>query len=636
MLPVAALGVAVGLLGAGPAGAMTPERLGADRAKGDLAQVLDTLPVVPQIDNGYTFAGFAVPPVNRTDARKCDKRERVLIASATVKPRVAAGCKLVGGAWKVDNGTRTVRGASKVDVVPLVSAKTAWNQGAFGWSNEQRRSFLSWYQQAPRECAIGAGGQSGPGCGYVLQSKAGLTAQITDLTTQPGWKPTCDEIRGVTSILASWGLAVEPGAAARMQAKAGSCGGKVAVRPLNRANPVPATDVGNPFLAPGTGGKVWSTSSVLDAPAGPAIPTSLFGLHVPDVNAAAPALRYDWLRLWDSKTGWEPLEQNRGTYYWKWIDDAVAYAEANGKKVMYVFGDTPGWAGPSPAYPPASIDEYRRYVEAVVSRYGNRIDAFEVWNEPNLFVKESENLADLVEMTQIVHDTVKGAGLSSLVLTPSTTMRTGTAVYPFFSEYLVPLAQRGWPVDGFTFHTYPRASGGPEQRAQAIAQFKQMLALAKAPNLPIWDTEINYGLGGLQEPKRDITGPEAQGYIAQTFVDSVRYGVTQVDWYLWFPRFYALLGIQTNPGTPETIRAWDWTYDTLVGASLRACGSSGVATVCGFSKGGSPFALAYSSTGEPVTVDVPARLTTQCDMDGRCTPISGGKVTVGIRPLKLT
>ncbi len=163
-----------------------------------------------------------------------------------------------------------------------------------------------------------------------------------------------------------------------------------------------------------------------------------------------------------------------------------------------------------------------------------------------------------------------------------------------------------------------------------------MLALAKAPALPIWDTEVNYGLGGLDEPQRDITGAEAQGYLSQTFIDAARYGVTQVDWYLWFPTYYKLLGIQTNPGTTETNAAWLWTHDQLVGSSLRACSSEGSAVVCGFSQGSSSFALAYSSDGSAVSVKVPARLSTQCDIDGRCTPITDGTVTVGIRPIRLT
>ncbi len=117
-------GVCAGTLAAGMvAGAVPataqPESPFDTRARSDIASVLDRLPVVPQIDNGYTFAGFAVPAVKGKDARGCDKRERVLIASASSKPRVGAGCRLIGGSWLVDGGKRTVR-------APLASTSYLW------------------------------------------------------------------------------------------------------------------------------------------------------------------------------------------------------------------------------------------------------------------------------------------------------------------------------------------------------------------------------------------------------------------------------------------------------------------------------------------------------------------------------
>ena len=606
-----------------PAAGTTPQAAPARPATAPipLADLVAKLPVVPDVDFGYSYAGFAVPAVDGKDARGCGKRERVLIASAVSKPRVGPGCSLSGGSWRVNQGTRTVTSARAIDVVPVMSAKTAWDQGAFGWTNAQRRSFLTWYQSPARECAVPTTGTTQGPCGYVLQTKALLTPQITDLTTQPTWRPTCPEVAAAAVITAAWGLSLDPSAANKMSATAETCKEKVRVRAMNTRNPIKPTADGNPFLAPGTSAKVWRTDEVLNAPAGPPITSELFGLHIPDIYGPKPTLDYQWLRLWDAKTGWEPLEQTRGVYYWKWIDDAIAYSEAQGKKVIYVFGDTPAWAGPNPPYPPTSLDEFRRYVDAIVSRYGARIDAYQVWNEPNFYVEEAKSLANLVDMTQVVHDAVKGRGLPSLVLAPSTTMRTGTAVGPYFNEYLQPLGERGWPVDGFTVHTYPRAAGGPQQQSEAIAKFQALLDLTNAPNLPVWNTEVNYGLAGLQEPKREITGTEAQAYLIQTFVDSVRSGITQVDWYLWFPTFFPLLGIQTNPTTTETNAAWKWVHDQLVGSSLKACATHGEAVICGFTKGGRDFAIAYTHTGQPIEIEIPKGLTQVCSIAGECRPI---------------
>ena len=617
------------------AGAASP--VARDRADQPVASVLGQLAVAPAVAIGYAHKDFVVPAVARIDSRGCGKKERVLLASAVVAPRVPGGCRLAGGTWLVNHGSRRVSGAGGVDVVPLVSEKSAWTQGAFGWSQAQRRAFLVWQQQWKRECAIGSGRGSSSNCGFVLQARGtgGRTASVTDVMSQTQWSVTCPEVTGIVGTLASWGLAVDPAAKARLS-KPDCSGTTVAVEKRNTVNPLRSSVAGNPFLAPGVADRTWAASDVLQAPAGPSISPELFGLHVPYPDQAAPNVAYSWLRLWDARTGWEPLEQNRGTYYWKTLDDAVAYAEARGLKVLYVFGDTPPWAGPSPEFPPTDVTEYSRFVAAVVGRYGKRIHAYEVWNEPNLHSPISASVADLVEMTQILHSALDRIGGGPLVLTPSINMRLVTTVNSFFAGYLTKLGSIGWPVDGYAVHTYPRAEGGPADRAMAISKFKQLLTLVGAPKKAIWNTEINYGLGGLQEPRRVIEGAEAEGYLAQTFIDSVRLGIEYVDWYLWFPRDYDLLGIQLTPASRGTLSAWSWAHRQLVGASLTACATSGAAVVCGFERDGERYALAYSSTGESVRVSVPATLLRQCDMVGACQPIVGKNVLVGIRPSRLS
>jgi hypothetical protein len=599
-----------------------------------VGQTLQTLVVAPAMTLGFTFKSFGAPRPKATDARGCGERQRVLIASATQAPRVGAGCRLLGGIWVV-NG-KSVGSAARIEATPLVSEKGAWAQGAFGWSQATQRSFVRWYQEGPRECAI-TSAPATRGCGYTMQLKGTFqkTASITDLMLQTQSRLTCPQSAGILGILSSWGLALDPGVRARVEA-ADCLTTAVKVVAKNRINPVNAKTVGNDYLSAGALGQAYTPTSVLSAPAGPVITSDQFGLHIPDVNGPIPTLPFAWLRLWDAKTGWEPLEQSRGTYYWQWIDDSVSFAEARGLKIAYVFGDTPAWAGPSSAFPPTQLSEFQRYVNAVVSRYGNRIHSYEVWNEPNLNSPMSKEVANLVDMTLALGSAVDRWAPASLVLTPSTTMRTDATVYPFYTDYLLPLAARGWPVDGFNVHTYPRAAEGPLVRAAQVSQFKQMLALAKAPALPVWDTEVNYGLAGLQEPKRAIEPPFSSGYLSQTFLDSVRLGITQTDWYLWFPRDYALLGIQTTPFTTETNAAWTWTYNQLVGSRLRACYDSTEAVACGFERNGENFVIAWSPAGAQVRIEVPAGLNRQCGISGACSGITGGAVTVGIEPIKLS
>lgn len=621
---VGSIAVTAGLLVAPPAQA----------AGVTVGQSLQTLVVAPAMPLGFKFASFGAPRPKATDARGCGERERVLIASARTAPRVGAGCRLSGGSWVV-NG-KTVNGAARIEATPLVSEKGAWSQGGFGWSVATQRSFVRWYRSSARECAVGSSPAT-RGCSYTLQLKGTFekSASVTDLMLQKNSRLTCPQSAGILGILSSWGLALDPHVQTRIES-ADCLNTPVKVINKNRVNPVTAKTVGNAYLSGAALGRAYGPTEVLNAPAGPVITADQFGLHVPDVNGPAPTIPFAWLRLWDAKTGWEPLEQNKGTYYWKWIDDSVAFAEARGYKIAYVFGDTPAWAGPSPAFPPTQLAEYERYVNAVVSRYGNRIASYEVWNEPNLYSPMSKDVANLVDMTLIVRAAVYRWAPNALVLTPSTTMRTDTAVYPFFTDYLLPLAKRGWPVDGFSVHTYPRAAEGPLIRSAQMSQFKQILELAGAPELPVWDTEVNYGLAGLQEAKRAISEPLASGYLSQTFFDSVRLGVTQTDWYLWFAQDYPLLGIQTTPETTRTNAIWRWTYDQLVGSRLRACYNSTSAVICGFERNGAGFAIAWSPRGGPSEVEVPTGLTRQCDISGDCSVISSSTVTLGIEPIRLS
>lgn len=598
-----------------------------------VGQTLQTLVVAPAMTLGFVFKSFGAPRPKGNNARGCGERERVLISSATRAPRVGAGCRLSGGTWVV-NG-KTVRSAARIETTPLVSEKGAWAQGAYGWSQATQRSFVRWYQNEARECVVTPAPNT-RGCGYTLQLKGTYekNASITDLMLQTKSRLTCPQSSGILGILSSWGLALDPGVRARVES-ADCLNTPVRVVVQNRVNPVTARSVGNAYLSAGALGKAYSSSEVLTAPAGPVITADQFGLHVPNVQGPPPTIPFAWLRLWDAKTGWEPLEQTRGMYYWKWIDDSVSFAEARGLKIAYVFGDTPAWAGPSPAFPPTQLSEFERYVNAVVSRYGSRIASYEVWNEPNLYSPMSKGVANLVDMTLTVRSAVDRWAPSSLVLTPSTTMRTDTAVYPFYTDYLLPLAAKGWPVDGFSVHTYPRAAEGPLIRSAQMSQFKQMLTLAKAPLLPVWDTEVNYGLAGLQEKLRVISEPLASGFLSQTFLDSIRLGLTQTDWYLWFPQDYALLGIQTTPFTTETNAAWIWTHEQVVGSRLRACYDSTDAVICGFERNGEQFAIAWSPTGVEARLKVPSGLNRQCGIFRSCSEVANRTVTVGVEPIKI-
>ena len=374
-------------------------------------------------------------------------------------------------------------------------------------------------------------------------------------------------------------------------------------------------------------------------------------------NAGLQSMRplgANYYRLWDMKVAWRDVNPAPGVFDFSILDQRVAQVESWGGKPIMVLGLTPQWAAADPsagdprwgagtASPPADIESWRSYVRAIVQRYGGRIGAYEIWNEANLQTFWTGSPQQMADMVRVATDEIGG---TSIKLAPSVTTRLRSG--GDFTAALVSAlpASVMAKLDAWSIHTYPSADAGPsvpqacEQRVDDIIGWQRKLIAASNGNFaylkPVWDTEVNYGLAGLQEAKRAIFEPLASGYLSQTFFDSVRLGVTQTDWYLWFAQDYPLLGIQTTPATTRTNAIWRWTYDQLVGSRLRACYNSTSAVICGFERNGAGFAIAWSPTGGPSEVEVPTGLTRQCDISGDCSVISGSTVTLGIEPIRLS
>lgn len=91
------------------------------------------------------------------------------------------------------------------------------------------------------------------------------------------------------------------------------------------------------------------------------------------------------------QAGWAKCEKTQGVYDWKWLDDIINYAVANGLEP---------WLQPSygnPIYPggggkgllnslmtsPEAYAAWDRWVAALVTRYKDRVKEWEIWNEPD-------------------------------------------------------------------------------------------------------------------------------------------------------------------------------------------------------------------------------------------------------------
>ncbi len=380
---------------------------------------------------------------------------------------------------------------------------------------------------------------------------------------------------------------------------------------------------------------------LLQAAPGPVVPED-FGMHIPKIaNGVVTSVSEGSVRLWDSGVAWGQVEQKKNKYYWDGLDHAIGNANAQNLKILYVLGSTPKWAASNTkqgTYPnagaasmPKSMTDWKNWVTAVVKRYGNSIESYQIWNEANLTTFWQGTPKQMAQLTNEAKKIIKKYDPTALVVAASSTVRLQSAYKKFFPAYMKELKALKWPIDVVSVHLYPASTGTPANRADYIKQVKADMKTAKVPSAKkLWDTEINYGIKGpgSSYPDKNIEGPPAAAWVAQTYLDDIRLGVERAYWYYWFPQA-SLVGIQMFDGTIgalgyNTVNQW-------INGSVYSCTTAKVNT-CQMGDNVNPKVVAWASKGSGTFV-VPAAANWTCDALNQCQPaVPGSTVTIGNMP----
>jgi hypothetical protein len=201
-----------------------------------------------------------------------------------------------------------------------------------------------------------------------------------------------------------------------------------------------------------------------------------------------------WVRL---NLDWEAIQPRPGVWDFSQADASIAAAEAAGLKIYACLLYSPPWAssnGKGSGVPPVAA--WEAYVRAVTRRYGSRIKAYGIWNEPNLDDYWVGNARDYVQVlllpaSAIIHQEAPGA----LVAGPDLAhLVTATIPVPqFFAE----LKRYGGAeaLDVISHHVYGREDFEDKLLGANFFGFKyrpglkQMLSQAGLADKNLWLTE---------------------------------------------------------------------------------------------------------------------------------------------------
>lgn len=263
----------------------------------------------------------------------------------------------------------------------------------------------------------------------------------------------------------------------------------------------------------------------------------MIGMHFND--PIDPAVKTDWVRLWDCGVSWKDIHLGPDTYDWSRLDYLVnLYSD---RSILYVFAATPKWLSKRPYPPhaapwlgegsnslPTDIEEWNKFVWMVSSRYAGKIQAYEIWNEPQLadfmYPYNRKTIRTLVNMTKRAYRTIKANDKNALVVSASVLPRVSSGGMKRANRYLKVLKKQGWPVDVVSCHIYPEIGLGSQQWNTYFKDVKNSVIGLGGPGL-VWVTETNYNLLG-----KKLDPIISERYVRETY----RYaGKSPVFWYGW-------------------------------------------------------------------------------------------------------
>lgn len=130
---------------------------------------------------------------------------------------------------------------------------------------------------------------------------------------------------------------------------------------------------------------------------------------------------FRWVK---QELAWRELEgKGKGLWRWENADRLLDQIEAHHLKVIIRLGVQPEWAAPAISLPdvgpPDDLQDFYDYVYAVAARYKGRVEAYQIWNEPNLAREwggRPPNPAAYTALLKVGYEAVKAADPKAIVI----------------------------------------------------------------------------------------------------------------------------------------------------------------------------------------------------------------------------
>jgi len=173
----------------------------------------------------------------------------------------------------------------------------------------------------------------------------------------------------------------------------------------------------------------------------PGLPSTDPAVHVflwgnPDTTARDLGLAHDGGFHWvKQRFEWRNIEgKAKGSFEWNEPDRIVDAISASGLKVVARVDNQPQWAASTVQWPgtgpPDNPKDWTDFLSALTQRYRGRIQAYEIWNEPNLDREWGDRPPDPAAYTAMLegsYQAIKAADPDALVVSAGMSPTTNSS-----------------------------------------------------------------------------------------------------------------------------------------------------------------------------------------------------------------
>lgn len=390
-----------------------------------------------------------------------------------------------------------------------------------------------------------------------------------------------------------------------------------------------------PILAVSSTGRLAELPPI--TPPNAVIPAELFGMHFHHLGSTTPwpAVPVSQWRLWDAYVAWPNLEPSKNRWRFEMLDRYAAIAAERHVGLLLPLGLSPTWASARPlekstyapgnAAEPRDIEDWRTYVRTVVQRYKGRIEAYEIWNEPNLKQFWSGSVDQMILLTAEAARIIRSVDPEALIVSPSATQDRGLA---WLSEFLSKGGGTVVDVIGYHFYVAPQP---PESTFALVSSVKDLMRDAAIEDKPLWNTETGWFL-----PKPfplELTA----AYVIREFVVNWAAGVQRLYWYAWDN--HGWVSLETTQRDSSTLTAGGDAYTVafrwLVGSRMLSCSRDSEQTwICEFERDHSRRWILWNDSGSR-TFHLPGQWRAQIKelASGAREPIRDNAIEIGPAPI---